>query len=99
MFPSLTTIVSDIICYAYYVYLSISLSLVATATLQQASYSVSEADGFVMICAQLTDGILERMITLSLSTSDGTALGKNLLLQDSNSNRLTAVLQPGKCPS
>ena len=33
---------------------------VATATLLDDMYTVSEADDFVMICANLTDGILDR---------------------------------------
>ena len=30
-----------------------------------------------MVCVELTDGVLERMITVYLSTSDGTTMGKH----------------------
>ena len=59
--------------------LSLSLLLVATASLEQAAYSVSEDEGYVMICVELTDGVLERMITVYLNTASGTAIGKNFI--------------------
>lgn len=35
---------------------------------------VNESDSYVMVCAVLTEGVLERDITVYLSTADGTAL-------------------------
>ena len=40
---------------------------------------VNEEDGFVTICAELIDGVLERMITVYLNSADGTAAGKSEL--------------------
>ena len=48
----------------------------ATVTLQQAAYMANEADGVVVVCAELTDGILERIITVYLNTFNGTAFGE-----------------------
>ena len=56
--------------------LCLSLSSVATASLEQASYLVNETDSILMVCVELTDGELERRITISLSTLDGSAIGK-----------------------
>ena len=47
------------------------------ATLVYDAYTVSEADGLQMICANLTDGVLERTITIYLNTAPGTAIGEN----------------------
>ena len=49
---------------------------VATATLLDDMYTVSEADDFVMICANLTDGIQDRTIRIFLNTFPGTTLGE-----------------------
>ena len=57
----------------------IHFSSVATASLQQAAYDGSEAGGSVMVCVELTDGELERIIAVYLSTTDGTAIGKQLM--------------------
>ena len=57
-------------------YLMFLFVSVATVSLEQASYLVNEGDGFVMICAELIDGVLERMITVYLNTADDTAAGK-----------------------
>jgi len=42
---------------------------------QQTVYSVMESDGIVEVCVELS-GVLERDVTISLSTSDGSAVGK-----------------------
>ena len=39
-------------------------------------YSVNETDLNIMICAVLTAGVLERDVTVYLTTSDGTAVGE-----------------------
>ena len=55
--------------------LSLSLSLsAANVTLQEPVYMVNESNPYVMVCAELTEGILERDITVYLSTLDGTAV-------------------------
>ena len=46
----------------------------ANVTLEESVYMVNESDVYVMVCAVLTEGVLERDITVYLSTSDGTAL-------------------------
>ena len=48
----------------------------ANVSLDQAAYSVGEPDVYVMVCAVLTEGELERDITVYLSTADDTAIGK-----------------------
>ena len=42
---------------------------------QQTVYSVMESDSIVEACAELS-GVLERDVTISLFTSDGSAVGK-----------------------
>lgn len=37
---------------------------------------VNETDYAIMVCAVLTEGVLERDITVYLSTADGTAFGE-----------------------
>ena len=37
-----------------------------------------------MVCVELTDGALERMIALDLNTFDGTALGKKYIMAIDN---------------
>ena len=49
----------------------------ANVTLEQEIYSVNETDGAVMVCAMLTEGVLERNVTVYLSTSDGSAVCKH----------------------
>ena len=46
----------------------------ANVTLEEAVYMVNESDAYVMVCAVLTEGELERDITVYVSTSDDTAL-------------------------
>jgi len=48
----------------------------ANITLQQSDHTVSEADGSVTVCAELTTGNLGRNITIYLSTMSGTATGE-----------------------
>ena len=56
-------------------FLSLSLSLLAAnVTLQEPVYMVNESDAYVMVCAELTKGVLERSVTVYLSTFDGTAV-------------------------
>ena len=61
-----------------YITMVIHFSSVATASLQQAAYDGSEANGSVMVCVELIDGELERIIAIYLSTTNGTAIGKQL---------------------
>ena len=39
-------------------------------------YTVSEQEGVVTLCATMTNGILGRHVTITMATSDGTALGR-----------------------
>lgn len=61
---------------------------VAMATLVYDMYTVNEADGFVMICANLTDGVLERTITIYFNTAPGTAIG------ETNSREVGSAIAP-----
>ena len=42
---------------------------------EEPELSVPENDGFVEVCIHIIDGILERNLTLTLSTRDFTAIG------------------------
>ena len=55
---------------------SLSLTPVATVSLVQSAYEADEGDGNVTVCAELVDGILERSVTVYLSTANLTAFGK-----------------------
>lgn len=48
-------------------------SAAANVTLDEAVYMGNESDGFLMVCAVLTGGVLERDVTVYLSTFDDTA--------------------------
>ena len=39
---------------------------------------MDEFAGYVAVCANLTDGVLERMITVYFTTLNGSALGEEL---------------------
>ena len=71
----------------YYSYYNITLLLtslnnhtlvlaVATVTLVDSVISVNEYDNYTMVCANLTDGILDREIAIYFEALDDTALGK-----------------------
>ena len=49
---------------------------VANVSLAQTLYEVDEEDGNATVCAELIGGVLEREITVYLSTEDYTAVGK-----------------------
>ncbi len=44
--------------------------------LERPLYTVNETDGTIEVCAVLVSGSLERTVTVSLSTVDGTAKGR-----------------------
>ena len=46
-----------------------------TVALQLTSYTTAETDGPLSICVQMFTGNLERDVSLSASTADGTAIG------------------------
>ncbi len=48
----------------------------ATVALEQLSYSVDEDDGIATVCAILTEGDLQKDISVQLTTSDITATGE-----------------------
>ena len=50
--------------------------VVATVTLVDSVISVNEYDNYTMVCANLTDGILDREIAIYFEALDDTALGK-----------------------
>ncbi len=39
-------------------------------------YTVNKTDGAIEVCAVLVSGCLKRTVTVSLSTVDGTAIGR-----------------------
>ena len=43
--------------------------------LNDTAYQVVEHGGFVAVCAEISDGLLERSVEVSLTTSDGLATG------------------------
>jgi hypothetical protein len=50
-----------------------------TIGLERPTYSVDEEDGTVEVCAVLLSGSLERTVSVTLSTSDGSAIGMILI--------------------
>ena len=59
----------------------------ANVTLQREEYEVLEGnDEVATLCAELTGGILERGVVVSMSTSDDTAIGEHI---DNNSASVT----------
>ena len=54
------------------------LFLDVTLDLSQTSYIVSESQGFIYICAELT-GELERLVLAEISVLSSTAIGKIIL--------------------
>ena len=46
-----------------------------TIGLEEPTYTVNEGDGTIEVCAVLTSGTLDRTVTVTLSTSDGSATG------------------------
>ena len=55
------------------------LTLDANVTLQMAEYEVLEGDDEVAtVCVELTEGVLERGVTVAVSTNDDTAIGKHI---------------------
>ena len=52
------------------------LSLVANVSLSESLYESSEENGTARVCAVLEDGVLERVVTVYLSTDDATAVGR-----------------------
>jgi hypothetical protein len=46
-----------------------------TVGLMQTSYNISETGGPLSVCVEMFEGNLERNVSLSLTTSDGTAIG------------------------
>ena len=50
-----------------------SLSTAVEIGLQQTTYTISEDDGTLTICAQITTGELERQVVVNFTTIDNTA--------------------------
>lgn len=48
--------------------------------IERPDYSVTEADGPLEVCAVIAEGTLEREVAITLTTFDGSAVGKALLL-------------------
>jgi hypothetical protein len=46
-----------------------------TVGLMQTSYNTPETGGPLSVCVEMFEGNLERNVSLSLTTSDGTAIG------------------------
>lgn len=53
-----------------------------TVGLQQTTYNTPETGGLLKVCVEMFVGSLERNVTISLTSSDNTAVGK--MLQTSN---------------
>ena len=51
------------------------LGTVITIELENRTYTVPENEGHVEVCAVIVRGSLERTVTVSLSTKDGSATG------------------------
>jgi hypothetical protein len=47
---------------------------------EQPEYSVNEENGTIEVCAVIMEGGLERNITITLATRNGTAIGKKAIL-------------------
>ena len=50
-----------------------------TIGLERPTYSVDEEDGVIEVCAVLLAGSLERTVSVTFSTSDGSAIGMILI--------------------
>ena len=68
-----------------YVYVSLSTALPVTIVPPVGStvsnFNVGESGGFVQVCVQAlgTPGVLKREVVVTLSTHDGTAVGKTFI--------------------
>ena len=51
-----------------------------TVGLMQTSYNTPEIGGPLSVCVEILNGNLEKNVSLTLSTSDGTAIGMNFRL-------------------
>ena len=45
-------------------------------TFEDPEYSVNEGNGTVEVCLLIIEGVLEREVVVTLSTSDGSAVGE-----------------------
>lgn len=57
-----------------------------TVSLEMESYSTSEDEGFIEVCANITAGGLERQVMVNLATTDDTAEGKYFFPPKLNGN-------------
>ena len=64
------------------------INLGITVALQFTSYTTAEIDGPLSICVQMFIGNLERAVSLSASTADGTAIGTYIV----NTHKLNTTL-------
>ena len=61
------TVSATVSSFSTYIMVVIDFSSVAMASLQQATYDASEANGSVMVCVELIDGELERYVCACVS--------------------------------